>query len=62
MIAVQILFAATLAPAFPLLAGVAWFCEAQFRREAAQKNFNDMTDDEIATVVLSDLRRRVILD
>ncbi|MFK0273680.1 hypothetical protein ACIQUG_08390 [Ensifer sp. NPDC090286] len=62
MIAVQILFAATLALAFPLLAGVAWFAEAQFRRETAQKNFQAMTDDEIATAVLSDLRRRVILD
>ncbi|MGF6157801.1 hypothetical protein M2267_003060 [Ensifer sp. KUDG1] len=62
MIAVQILFAATLVLAFPLLAGVAWFAEAQFRREAALKNFNAMTDDEIATAVLSDLRRGVILD
>lgn len=62
MVALQVLFAATLAFAFPLLAGVAWFAEAQFRREAAQKNFHAMTDDEIATVVLSDLRRNVILD
>ena len=37
MIAVQILFAATLVFAFPLLAGVAWFCEAQFRRQSAEK-------------------------
>ncbi|SFG56716.1 hypothetical protein [Ensifer sp. OV372] len=62
MIAVQILFAATLASAFPLLAGVAWFCEAQFRRETAQKKFYSMTDDEIATVILSDLRRSAIKD
>ncbi|WP_426289040.1 hypothetical protein ACN9MC_04800 [Ensifer adhaerens] len=62
MIAIQILFAATLASAFPLLAGVAWFCEAQFRRETAQKNFHAMTDDEIATAILSDHRRSVCKD
>lgn len=37
MIAVQILFAATLAFAFPLLAGVALFCEREFRRQTAEK-------------------------
>ena len=32
MIAVQILFASSMACAFPLLGGVALFCEMQFRR------------------------------
>ncbi len=32
MIAVQILFATSMAFAFPLLGGVALFCELQFRR------------------------------
>lgn len=62
MLALQYLFAGTLAFAFPLLAGVAWFAEAQFRRETAQKNFHAMTDNEIATVILSDHRRSVITD
>jgi hypothetical protein len=33
MIAVQILFATSMAFAFPLLGGVALFCELQFRRK-----------------------------
>lgn len=37
MIPVQILFASTLAFAFPLLAGVALFCEWEFRRSALKK-------------------------
>ncbi|KSV78976.1 hypothetical protein N182_18440 [Sinorhizobium sp. GL2] len=36
MIAIQILFATTMAFAFPLLGGVALFCEYEFRRKSAE--------------------------
>ncbi|MHA4731213.1 hypothetical protein [Ensifer adhaerens] len=62
MIAVQFLFAVNLAIATPLLIGVAWYCEREFRRQTALKNFHAMTDDEIATVILSDHRRSVFQD